>query len=637
MSMGMPHCPLCGAATDARLLAQSATLRPAIARWIQQQAVDWVPAHGLCPTCALQHTQLWSTTRSSSVLHIAGEPPTTFPYYHTDYHSGEETVLSQSERLPDYHTITGQGVTLAFLDSGYYPHPDLSVNPTNGLPSDPYALTTRISQYVDLWDGGECIGVDQPSLWDGAGLSWHGQMTTVLAAGNGGLSGGRYRGYAPQANILPIKVGRRGGRIPEEDILRGLQWLLQNDNWARYGVRVLNISVGGDFVQPWQENPLCLAAEELAARGVLICAAAGNSNRAELLALASAPSVLTVGGYDDQNQRWRNQPWRPVGKSDQPANSKRLRRQQQGQASESMLYPHNYSLVNTHAGSSLRPWHKPELLALARWLPSPILPPSPVLPETVALHELRTILQGYDELQLPTVPRALEQRTLPFMPEVWQAVRQRMNAHKWVHPYYQHVDGTSVAVAQVSAVATQMFAANPQLHATQARDLLLKSAYPLLHEAAEKAGHGLLQPSQAVALALRAAGGPLVGYPLSGTVLTASELQKWLDQGTVTLAEMLNEYNGVGGLGKWVYFGHYALEMEAVSLIGSFNAWQPDHFPLRRASNGWWHGLLWLPGGNHCYRFWCEHEQEPAMWQPDPENPLRCEGGYRTDHSLIQL
>lgn len=47
------------------------------------------------------------------------------------------------------------------------------------------------------------------------------------------------------------KIGRGGGRIPEEDILRGLSWLLEDDRWQQYGVRVVNISVGGDFPEAW--------------------------------------------------------------------------------------------------------------------------------------------------------------------------------------------------------------------------------------------------------------------------------------------------------------------------------------------------------------------------------------------------
>ncbi len=100
-----------------------------------------------------------------------------------------------------------------------------------------------------------------------------------------------------------------------------------------------------------------------------------------------------------------------------------------------------------------------------------------------------------------------------MMPEVWHALRRRMNAHKWVHPYYQHVDGTSVAVAQVAAVAAQMFAANPALTGDDVRQMLVDSALPLPHILPRQTGAGLLQPAVAVAAALRAREGRAGRFP----------------------------------------------------------------------------------------------------------------------------
>lgn len=250
------HCPLCQYPHHRQILAYGAHLQPKLFKLIHQLLPGWQPRDGLCPDCALQLQQRFAAQRQNHSLHTTTDPHTTFPYHHQD----EEYVLGQTERLADYFTFAAQGVTVAFLDSGYFPHPDLGA---------PIKDSGRLVDYIDLTDGGERTGLEQVSLWDGAGDSWHGQMTSVIACGNGQLSGGRYRGFAPAASILPIKIGRGGGRIPEEDILTGLQWLLRDDNWARYHVRVVNISVGGDFVQPWDQNPVCLVAEALADRAFL--------------------------------------------------------------------------------------------------------------------------------------------------------------------------------------------------------------------------------------------------------------------------------------------------------------------------------------------------------------------------------
>ncbi|MDQ3249274.1 MAG: S8 family serine peptidase, partial [Chloroflexota bacterium] len=617
-------CPLCGLLLDQRVLGKSLELRPPIARLIRQAEPTWQPAHGICPRCAYAYVQKFAKERAAQSLHTLTEPPTTFPYYHL----AEESVLAQPQRLPDYPAFAGRGVTIAFLDSGYYPHPDLSTMPTGLEMPDWSTLSAeqwqmrlresnmRLAQYVDLTGDGERIGLDQPSLWSGAGDSWHGQMTTVLAAGNGLLSNGYFRGYAPGAGVLAIKIGRGGGRIPEADILRGLQWLLRDDQWQRYGVRVLNISVGGDFAEAWQANAVCQAAEELSARGVLITAAAGNRGREELLAPAQAPSVLTVGGYDDGNRRWHS--------------------------TESIehleLYPHNYGTV-VRGRLTIA---KPELLAPARWLPSPILPINPIFQAMMAIGELRAILHRYtaqDERLTTTVaPADTDQTTRPTSPSwqqaAWQAVRQGMNAHKWVHRHYQHVDGTSVAVAQVSAVAAQMCEANPRLTVNDVRALLLATALSLAHPPAALTGHGILQPAQAVAAALRAPNGLLTGLPYSATVLDQSELHKWQSQGKVPVVNLAAALD-VAAV-QALYFGYYAPHAAAVSLIGTFTSWQPNHLRLQPWANGWWHSIVCLPPGHHLYRFWIDSgiERQPE-WQPDPENLQRTESGYEQDHSVI--
>ncbi len=446
-------------------------------------------------------------------------------------------------------------------------------------------------------------------MWDGAGDSWHGQMTTVLAAGNGLLSDGRFRGYAPHAQVLAIKIGRGGGRIPEEDILRGLEWLLCDDNWQRYHVRVLNVSVGGDFPEPWQQNAVCRAAEALSAKGVLIAAAAGNRGRAELLAPAQAPSVLTVGGYDDGNRRLAQA------------------------TSHVTLYPHNYGTVDNAR-------HKPELLAPARWLPSPILPVNTVFRDMVAIDRLLATLSGLEtELSLGSEPATTpaDQAGQPvWRQSMWQALRQGMNAHKWVHAYYQHVEGTSVAVAQVSAVAAQIFEANPNLTGAQVRTLLVNTALPLPDQPAALVGSGILQPAQAVAAALRTPDGRLAGLPYSATRLTLDELQKWSNEGKVLQTN--GDPAAASGEPQAIYFGYYAPQATAVNLIGSFNAWQPDNLLLQLLANGWWQTVLMLPPGRHIYRFWIDHGPDtPGEWHADPENPLRSESGYCEWHSLVVI
>src|SRR6266404_1959098 len=137
-------------------------------------------------------------------------------------------VLPTPVRMEADERFTGLGVTIAFLDSGFYAHDDLT-KPRN-----------RIIGYHSIFDGVD----DRTSLERPDVASWHGMMTSVVAAGNGHLSEGFYRGIAPNANVVLVKIGKTG-HIPEANIQLGLQWILKNRE--KYAIQIVNISAGGDF------------------------------------------------------------------------------------------------------------------------------------------------------------------------------------------------------------------------------------------------------------------------------------------------------------------------------------------------------------------------------------------------------
>src|ERR1044071_1946488 len=104
---------------------------------------------------------------------------------------GEETSLDP-ERVPESWHWHGTIVTVAFLDSGFYPRPD---------------LVERVVVFKDI--GGEETSLDPervPESWH-----WHGTMVAVAAAGNGRLCEGVYRGLAHESDVALVKA-RAGGR-----------------------------------------------------------------------------------------------------------------------------------------------------------------------------------------------------------------------------------------------------------------------------------------------------------------------------------------------------------------------------------------------------------------------------------------
>src|SRR5689334_24226969 len=191
-------------------------------------------------------------------------------------------VIPTPVRLKADPNYAGKGVTVAFLDSGFYPHADLA---------------DRILAYHDLTgERTSLLTTDPVESWQ-----WHGTQTSVAAAGDGHLSDGRYRGLASESKLVLVKVSERG-RITEENIARGIKWIIANRE--HYNIRVLNISLGGDEDVPCSKSIVDQAAEEAISQGIVVIAAAGNSGAEGRHSIppANSPSVITVGGYTDHNR-----------------------------------------------------------------------------------------------------------------------------------------------------------------------------------------------------------------------------------------------------------------------------------------------------------------------------------------------
>src|SRR5947209_17733463 len=167
-------------------------------------------------------------------------------------------VLSTPLRMDADERFTGRNVTIAFLDSGFYAHPDLT-EPKN-----------RILAYHSI----VTAEGDKTSLETQDTSSWHGMMTSVVAAGNGELSDGFYRGIAPDSNVVLVKLAK-SGRIPEANIERGLKWVMAHRK--KYDIRVVNISAGGDYEAPYLHNSLAQMVEETVREGLTVVCAVGNA------------------------------------------------------------------------------------------------------------------------------------------------------------------------------------------------------------------------------------------------------------------------------------------------------------------------------------------------------------------------
>ena len=104
---------------------------------------------------------------------------------------------------------------------------------------------------------------------------------------------------APEAKLVVGKVLDRQGEGSCDSMQEALEWVLRVKN--RYGVRVLNISVGiGDLKERYKEQMLRKSLELLWDHNILVVCAAGNTGPEDgsISEMASSRKVLTVGCHD---------------------------------------------------------------------------------------------------------------------------------------------------------------------------------------------------------------------------------------------------------------------------------------------------------------------------------------------------
>jgi len=442
-------CTICGRTAATQVFSESHWSSPEVLHQLTSRHPHWQQNNGACPACVQQALLQILLEKGDDALHESIQ--SVWPLDVEAAFGALPTPL----RMHADPRFTGKGVTIALIDSAFYPHPDL-VRPKN-----------RIRAWVDasrhlLQD--QIFDKDERPSWpgwdDGRPEQWHGMMTTVTAAGNGWLSHGLYRGLSSEAEVLLVKVRNRRGQITNAGIVRALNWLLTNG--PALGVRIVNLSVAGEAVWPLAGNRVDRAVIALVEAGMIVVAAAGNDGRRQLDPPATAPQALTIGGLDDRNTFDHN---------------------------DVQLWQSSYGLGSDHLP-------KPELVAPSVWVVAPLLPDSEIAHEASRLFNRRG---GH-------------------FPNHIDRIETQITELKLVTPYYQHVEGTSFAAPLVSSVVGCMLQANPTLTPSQVRGLLLAAARPVPGADGRQQGAGALDAGQAVALALRAPEGPLANWHLSPSI-----------------------------------------------------------------------------------------------------------------------
>ncbi len=170
---------------------------------------------------------------------------------------------------------TGKDIGIAILDTGISPANDFSY-PKNRIIAFKDFINNKSTPYDD---------------------NGHGTHVAGIAGGSGINSNGKYKGIAPNCNLIGVKVLNKEGKGNASDVLAGLQWII--DNKEKYNIRIANLSIGTNNTS--SNDPLVKAVENIWDSGIIVTIAAGNDGpkKYTISSPAISKKVITIGASDD--------------------------------------------------------------------------------------------------------------------------------------------------------------------------------------------------------------------------------------------------------------------------------------------------------------------------------------------------
>ena len=196
--------------------------------------------------------------------------------------SGKRSSCITQVTLPPL-SLTGNGVLVGFVDSGIdLTHPDFQDSNGNSrvlflwdqtrdeYPPDGYLFGTEYNneQINEALLMGKTLSKDE---------SGHGTATAGIACGNGNASNGRYRGIAPEAELIVVKMRKNKGLYPRTtELLSGIDYCIKKALKFNRPL-VLNISFGNNYGSHTGNSLSELYLNRVSLLGrISIIAAAGN-------------------------------------------------------------------------------------------------------------------------------------------------------------------------------------------------------------------------------------------------------------------------------------------------------------------------------------------------------------------------
>jgi len=367
----------------------------------------------------------------------------------------------------------GQGVAIAVIDTGIYPHPDL-ITPNN-----------RIVAFVDFVNGKK-VPYD-----DGA----HGTHVAGDAAGSGLMSDGLYKGPAPKANLIGLKAlaGKGGGRT--SSVIKSIEWCIRNKE--KFNIRVINMSLGHTADKEYWNDPTNLAVQKAYEAGIVVVAAAGNEGPGPktIGAPGDSPHAISVGAADDNNT------------TKDPSDDKITDFSSRGPTVGGLMKPDivapGEAIISTMApGTEDSSMRASRLTDTLKWLSS--------MPDEALMRvpDANLKLYGFADTTVARWKTSPKQARREI-----KRIFEACKSTPIVDNAYVGMPGTSMAAPIVSGVVAQMFSANPDLKPYEVAEILKMTADKMQGASTEEQGYGMVDPHEAIEKALKVKDGDLVIDP----------------------------------------------------------------------------------------------------------------------------
>ena len=187
---------------------------------------------------------------------------------------------------------TGTGSVVAIIDTGIdSDHVGLDDIDDDNNTNDP-----KVIAFYDPVNTPELTNGTEVKAYDDQG---HGTHCAGITAGTGAPDY-QYKGVAPMAQLVGVKVLDSGGSGSFATVMAGMEWTVEKRHI--FNIRAASMSLGGPGAIEWtssEEESVNRMGNEMMREGVALFIAAGNSAfSAQIGTPGSAEDVITVGSLD---------------------------------------------------------------------------------------------------------------------------------------------------------------------------------------------------------------------------------------------------------------------------------------------------------------------------------------------------